>query len=89
MHDLDDSCRQTLASLDPTPFFAQYGPTGNAWAIFKSYFDAAAAQAAAPVTAKYKDKLGGTDVFTIDNASTLFESLRIDSGHLGPFGIHP
>lgn len=89
VHDLDSSCRQTLASLDPTPFFAQYGPTGNAWAIFKAYFGAAAAQAAAPVTAKYLNKLGGADVFTIDNANTMFESLRIDAGQLGPFGIRP
>src|SRR4051794_1402150 len=37
IRDLDDSVRQTLASLDPTPFFQQYGPSGNAWAIFKGY----------------------------------------------------
>ena len=87
--DLDASARQTLASLDPTPFFQSYGPSGNAWAIFKTYLDAAARQTAEPVVAKYLDQLGGADVFTIDNAFAMFESLRIDAGALGPFGIRP
>lgn len=87
--DLDASARQTLASLDPTPFFQQYLPSGNAWAIFKAYLDTAAQQAAAPVTAKYLDTLGGADVFTVDNAYALVESLRIDAGSLGPFGVRP
>jgi glyoxylase-like metal-dependent hydrolase (beta-lactamase superfamily II) len=89
IRDLDDSVRQTLASLDPTPFFQQYGPSGNAWAIFKGYLDAAALQTAAPVVDKYVGVLGGADVFTFDNAAVLFESLRIDAGALGPFGIRP
>jgi glyoxylase-like metal-dependent hydrolase (beta-lactamase superfamily II) len=89
LRDLDDSVRQTLASLDPTPYFQQYGPSGNAWAIFKGYLDAAALQAAAPVVDKYVGQLGGADVFTVENAAVLFESLRIDAGALGPFGIRP
>lgn len=87
--DLDASVKQTLTSLDPTPFFQQYGPSGNAWAIFKTYLDAAAHQAAEPVVDKYLDRLGGADVFTVDNAFALFESQRIDAGTLGPFGIRP
>jgi Zn-dependent hydrolases, including glyoxylases len=89
MRDLDTSVKQTMASLDPTPFFQKYGPSGNAWAIFKTYLDAAARQAAAPVVDKYLGKLAGADVFTVDNAFALFESLRIDAGTLGPFGIRP
>jgi glyoxylase-like metal-dependent hydrolase (beta-lactamase superfamily II) len=89
IHDLDASVLQTIKNLDPTPFFQQYGPSGNAWAIFKAYLDAGAQQAAEPVIAKYVDKLGGADVFTFDNAAALFESLRIDAGILGPFGIRP
>jgi glyoxylase-like metal-dependent hydrolase (beta-lactamase superfamily II) len=89
IRDLDDSVKQTMTSLDPTPFFEQYGPTGNAWAIFKTYLAAAAHQAAAPIVTKYLDKLSGADVFTVDNAYALFESLRIDAGTLGPFGIRP
>ena len=85
--DLDAAARDTIASLDPTPFFQKYGPTGNAWAIFKTYLDAAARQTAAPVTAKYTGQLAGADVFTIDNAFAMIESLRIDSGDLGPFSV--
>jgi glyoxylase-like metal-dependent hydrolase (beta-lactamase superfamily II) len=89
VHDLADSTRQTLDTLDPTPFFAKYGPTGNAWAIFKSYLDAAAAQAAGPVTAKYTGQLAAADVFTTANAEAMVNSARIDAGILGPFGVHP
>jgi hypothetical protein len=89
IRDLEASAKQTLATLDPTPFFQKYGPSGNAWAIFKTYLDAAARLAAAPVVDKYLGKLAGADVFTVDNAFAMFESLRIDAGALGPFGIRP
>jgi len=85
--DLLAGARATIASLDPTPFFARYG--NNSWAIFKAYLDAAAAQVAAPVTAKYLGRLAAADVFTADNAYVMFESLRVDYGTLGPFGNHP
>jgi glyoxylase-like metal-dependent hydrolase (beta-lactamase superfamily II) len=87
--DLQASARATMASLDPTPFFQKYGPSGNSWAIFKAYLDAASQQAADPIVAKYTGKLAAADVFTFDNAYVLFESLRIDAGVLGPFGNHP
>jgi glyoxylase-like metal-dependent hydrolase (beta-lactamase superfamily II) len=89
LRDLETSVMQTMAGLDPTPFFVKYGPSGNAWAIFKTYLDAAARRAAAPVVDKYLGQLGGADVFTVDNAFALFESLRVDAGTLGPFGIRP
>jgi len=86
--DLHASARNTIATLDPTPFFAKYRSTGNSWAIFKTYLQAAAEQAAAPVTAKYTGVLAAADVFTVDNAFALVESLRIDAGLLGLFGTH-
>ena len=89
VNDLAASTRATLNSLDPTPFFAKYGPTGNAWAIFKSYLDAAAEQAAAPITAKYTGRLAAADVFTTANAAAMVNSARIDAGVLGAFGVHP
>ena len=61
----------------------------NPWAIFRGYLDGAAAQAAGAVVPRWIDKLGGADVYTQANAYELVESLRIDYGHLGPFGIHP
>ncbi|MEU1513345.1 MBL fold metallo-hydrolase [Streptomyces sp. NPDC005811] len=87
--DLEASARQTLESLDPTPFFAKYQQSGNSWAIFKTYLDAAARRAAEPVAAKYTGRLAAADVFTVDNAFAMIESLRIDQGLLGPFGIRP
>jgi glyoxylase-like metal-dependent hydrolase (beta-lactamase superfamily II) len=86
--DLLAGARATVNSLDPTPFFQQYGT--NAWAVYKAYLDAASAQIAAPVTQKYLGKLAAADVFTLDNAFTVFEfSVREDGGMQGPFGIHP
>lgn len=85
--DLLASTRATVASLDPTPFFKQYG--NNGWAIFRAYFNAVAVQAADPVVTKYLGKLAAVDVFTYDNAIIMFDSLREDLGDLGPFGDHP
>jgi glyoxylase-like metal-dependent hydrolase (beta-lactamase superfamily II) len=87
--DLAFHTKAAIEQLDPTPFFQKYGPTGNAWAIFKSYLDEAARRAAAPVIAAYTGKLAGADVFTLDNAAAMVDSTRIDLGTLGPFGIHP
>ncbi|MDQ0904994.1 glyoxylase-like metal-dependent hydrolase (beta-lactamase superfamily II) [Streptomyces canus] len=87
--DLLASTRAAEASVDPTPFYEKYGPTGNSWAIFKTYLDAVATTAAAPVVAKYTGVLAAADVFTVDNAMVMLESLRIDFGELGPFGIRP
>ena len=86
--DLLAGSRATVNSLDPTPFFKHYGD--NAWAIFQVYLEAAAAQIAAPVTAKYLGKLAAADVFTVDNAFWVFaNAVREDGGLLGPFGIRP
>lgn len=88
INDLLTSAQATMASLNPGPFFQQYG--NNAWAIFKAYLDAASAQTAAPVTEKYLGKLAAADVYTISNAFSIFEfTLREDGGVLGPFGVHP
>jgi len=85
--DLQAGARSALTTLDPTPFFEKYGPTGNAWAIFKTYLDAVADQAAGPVVTKYTGQLAAADVFTLDNAASMVNSMRIDFGVLGPFGV--
>jgi hypothetical protein len=41
------------------------------------------------VSAKYLGELTAADMFTVDNALTLVQSLRLDLGVLGPQGIHP
>ncbi|WP_405914842.1 MBL fold metallo-hydrolase [Streptomyces sp. NBC_00728] len=89
MNDLDASTRNAITTVDPTPYFAKYGAQGNSWAIFKTFLDAVADTAATPIAAKYTGILAAADVFTHDNAWTLLESLRIDTGILGPFGNHP
>jgi glyoxylase-like metal-dependent hydrolase (beta-lactamase superfamily II) len=87
INDLTASTHATIETLDPAPFLAKYGP--NAWAFARSYLDAAADQAAAPVVAKYTGRLAAADVFTAANAAALVNSARIDAGILGPLGIHP
>lgn len=87
--DLEDSVRAAIKSLDPTPYFQKYGTSGNSWAIFKTYLNAAAQLAATPVADKYTGTLAAADVYTVDNAYTMLESLRIDAGVLGPFSTHP
>jgi glyoxylase-like metal-dependent hydrolase (beta-lactamase superfamily II) len=89
MADLDAAVRNASATVDPTPYFQKYGPSGNSWAIFKTYLDAVARQAAESVTEKYIGTLAAADVFTVDNAFALLESQRIDGGLLGPFGVRP
>jgi glyoxylase-like metal-dependent hydrolase (beta-lactamase superfamily II) len=84
--DLTASTRAAIASVDPRPFF---GFAPNAWAIFKGYLDAVTTQAADPIIAKYTGVLAAADVYTFLNAASMLDSLRIDTGDLGPFGDHP
>ncbi|MGW1623432.1 hypothetical protein [Streptomyces sp. NPDC002172] len=55
-------------------------PTGR-----HGFLKGAAGALAVPAVAA----LVAADVFTRDNAWTLLESLRIDAGVLGPFGVRP
>ena len=86
--DLKANSQAALAAFDPTPIFQQYG-TQNPWTLFKVYLDNVTRLAAAATLTKWRGQLGGADVFTFDNAAKMTESLRIDSGILGPFGIKP
>ena len=63
--------------------------TDNAWAVFRAYLDAVAAQTTDALVPRWKDRLGGADVFTFPNAWAMAESLRLDLNSLGPFGITP
>jgi glyoxylase-like metal-dependent hydrolase (beta-lactamase superfamily II) len=83
--DIADNVRTALATVDPTPFFTQYG--NNVWAAVKTYFEAVADYAAAPVITKYTGVLAAADVFTASSAFIILESIRLDLG----FGsqIHP
>lgn len=61
---------------------------GNPWADFRVYLDALTAYAANVTTAKWADRLAGFDVWAVANADVMLESVRIDFGVLGPFGVH-
>jgi hypothetical protein len=77
--------RTVLATVDPTPYFTRYG--NNVWAAVKTYFDAVADYAAAPVITKYTGVLAAADVFTASNAFIILESIRLDLGYGSQ--IHP
>ena len=86
--DLKAAAADAIDTFNVETVYASVDDT-NPWAIFRAYLDGVAAQAAGAVVPHWIDKLGGADVYTQANAYELVESLRIDYGHLGPFGIHP
>ena len=88
VEDLKANTQAALAGFDPTPIFQQYG-TQNPWVVFKVYLDNVAQMAAEATLVKWRGQLGGVDVFTFDNAAKMTDSVRVDFGFLGPFGIRP
>jgi glyoxylase-like metal-dependent hydrolase (beta-lactamase superfamily II) len=60
---------------------------GNTWAPFKVYIDEMAEYCANLTNAKWLGRLAAADVFQFDNAGFVVESLRLDYGILGPFGV--
>jgi glyoxylase-like metal-dependent hydrolase (beta-lactamase superfamily II) len=86
--DLKAQAASAIDTFNVADVYKSVDPT-NPWAVFRGYLDGVAAQAANAVVPRWIDRLGGADVYTFANAYELVESLRIDYGHLGPFGIHP
>jgi glyoxylase-like metal-dependent hydrolase (beta-lactamase superfamily II) len=86
--DLKAAAADAIATFNIATVYASVDDT-NPWAIFRGYLDGVATQAAGAVVPRWTGKLGGADVYTQANAYQLVESLRIDYGNLGPFGIHP
>jgi glyoxylase-like metal-dependent hydrolase (beta-lactamase superfamily II) len=86
--DLKAAAANAINTFNINTVYASVDDT-NPWAIFQGYLDGVAAQAANAVVPRWLDKLGGADVYTPSNAYELVESLRIDYGQLGPFGIRP
>ena len=79
MADVADSSRKALDSVDPTPYFVEYGE--NTWAAVNSYLDAVTAAATAPVIEKYTGILAAVDVLTARTAFQVIQSLRLDLGY--------
>jgi glyoxylase-like metal-dependent hydrolase (beta-lactamase superfamily II) len=78
VNDLIDGVKKALVNVDPTPFFTKYG--NNSWAAVKTYQDAQAEYAAAPVIKKYTGVLAAADVYTASTAFLILESIRLDLG---------
>lgn len=84
--DLKAESERAIDTFDLMSVFANADPA-NLWGIFRRYLDGVCADVAEALIPKWQDRLGGADVFTDLNAFTMVESLRLDYGHLGPFGI--
>jgi glyoxylase-like metal-dependent hydrolase (beta-lactamase superfamily II) len=85
MADIVESSRVAIDTVDPTPYFVKYG--ANVWAALKGYLDECAATTAAPVTEKYTGVLAAADVFTLDTAFHVMQSVRLDLGYGAQ--VHP
>jgi glyoxylase-like metal-dependent hydrolase (beta-lactamase superfamily II) len=88
LDDLRDTAEAALSSVDLPSTMASVD-TGNAWAVFRAYLDAVAAQTTDELIPRWKDRLGGADVFTLPNAWAMAEALRLDLNSLGPFATTP
>lgn len=60
---------------------------GNSWLAVKTSFGVLAEYANNVTNAKWSSKLAGCDVYGITNANVMFESVLIDWGIMGPFGV--
>jgi glyoxylase-like metal-dependent hydrolase (beta-lactamase superfamily II) len=98
--DLRDNCAEAirLSGLPPNatnPLSAyaslsgiETANPGNSWAIFNYYIDELlVGWADNKTTAKWLGRLAGADVYGKSNALIMIESLRIDFGILGPYGV--
>jgi glyoxylase-like metal-dependent hydrolase (beta-lactamase superfamily II) len=88
MDDLRVTTEAALSSVD-LPGIMTKVDTGNNWAVFRAYLDAVAAQTTDDLVPRWKDRLGGADVFTLGNAWAMAEVLRLDLNSLGPFATTP
>lgn len=86
--DLRTTAEAALSSVDLPSTMAAVD-TSNVWAVFRAYLDAVAAATTDDLVPRWKDRLGGADVFTLPNAWAMAESLRLDLNSLGPFGTTP
>jgi len=88
MTDLRVTAEAALSAVDLADTLARVD-SENVWAVFRAYLDAVAAQTADELVPRWRDRLGGADVFTLPNAWAMAEALRLDLNSMGPFGIAP
>ena len=78
--DIVESAQRALSTVDPTPYWANYGQ--NVWAAVKGYLDAVTDAATAPVVNKYTGVLATADIeeFTRSTTFMILQSMRLDQG---------
>lgn len=75
--DVKANAAAALKSVDVGKIAGRVGP-GNPWALFRVYLDTVAQTCADATIPVWKDRLGGTDIFTFSHCWAMVESLRID-----------
>lgn len=77
INDLRANAAQALRTVN---FMAVAKETGfdNPWLLFGKYFEATAKACEEATVPKWRDRLGGADVFTYEHCWVMVESLRID-----------
>ena len=94
IQDLFTFCSQALTDPALVNTTAVLGPVmmdspGNPWAEFKVYLKAVTDACAEKTNRKWEGRLSGLDAFGWENAYKMVESVRIDFGVLGDFGVRP
>lgn len=84
--DLEANAREAIATVNLGEVIQEAQPT-NLWETFDAYLEELTRVAAEPTLETWGDELRGADVFVESHAATMVESLRIDFGVLGPFGL--
>jgi glyoxylase-like metal-dependent hydrolase (beta-lactamase superfamily II) len=78
--DLKATAQQVLRNVSFGDIAKAVGPTnpGNPWAITNSYLEVMTKQCTMQLADKWKDRLGGVDIYLDDNCAAMLKSLRLD-----------
>ena len=80
VHDLRDAVARALDEVSLAEAMRDTG-TEDGYRFMDVYHDRVCEHATAEVVAKWRDRLGGVEVFTGDNCWIMQQSLRLDDGH--------
>jgi glyoxylase-like metal-dependent hydrolase (beta-lactamase superfamily II) len=80
MLDLKTTAQQVLKNVSFADIAKVVGPSnpGNPWAITNSYLEEMTNQCTNQLADKWKNRLGGVDIFLDDNCAAMLKSLRLD-----------
>ncbi len=80
LSDLKTTAQQVQKDVSIGNIAKVIGPSnpGNPWAITNSYLEEMTNQCTDQLTDKWKDRLGGVDIFLDDNCAAMLKSLSID-----------